>query len=123
MKTGYTCLIIGFISINLVGCGHSAARYEPINDGAKSLSYNDDLNSCQSLAEQRSYLNDDVKSDALAGVVLGGLLGAADDDGSPLAGALVGAVAGAAGKSWEVRDDRKKIVVQCMKGRGHNVVG
>jgi outer membrane lipoprotein SlyB len=123
MKQTTSFFVIGIISINLTGCGHSAGKYEPITDGEKNLSYYDDLGQCQKVAEQRSYLNDDVKSSALAGAAIGGLLGVADSGGDALAGAVVGAVAGAAGESWETREDRKDIVTECMKGRGHKVVG
>ncbi|MCV6589535.1 MAG: hypothetical protein OIF57_10960 [Marinobacterium sp.] len=108
----------------LTGCGSTAAQYQPIVDGPKDALYNSDLAACSELAEQREYLNDDVKSEALLGAGIGALAGLADDGGSgAVAGALVGSAAAAGGRAWETRDERKAIVVACMRGRGHKVVG
>jgi len=108
----------------LTGCGSTASSYQPLVDGQKAGSYDQDLAVCASLAEQRGYLNDDVKSEALLGAGVGALVGVLEDGGSgALAGAVVGGATGAGSRAWETRDEQKKIVIQCMRGRGHNVVG
>ncbi len=53
---------------------------------------------------------------AALGAVIGGL-----EDG--LGGAVVGSGLGAGSRAWETRTERKNIVIQCMTGRGHRVVG
>ena len=69
-------------------------------------------------------LNNGVKSQALMGLSVGSLIGAAGEglDGA-LAVAIVGGVAGTAGRAWETREERKKIVIECMKQREHKAVG
>jgi len=108
----------------LTGCGSTASAYQPLVDGPKDEHYSQDLAACAELAEKRSYLNDDVKSEALLGAGVGAVVGALEDGGSgALAGAVVGSATGAGGRAWETREERKQIVVECMRGRGHKVVG
>lgn len=108
----------------LSGCANTAADYEPLVDGPKDARFYDDLAECKALAEQREYLNGDTKSEAVLGAGLGALAGALDGGGTDiLGGAIVGGAVGAGGRAWETREERKGIVIQCMAGRGHNVVG
>ena len=111
------CLVLAFNS----GCSNTAAGYQPIVDGPRDAKYAQNLQACQQLAQQRSYVNGDVKTEALLGGVLGALT--ADDDVTATEGFLAGGLIGGAGRSWETRDERKNIVVSCMKQRGHRVVG
>ena len=53
----------------------------------------------------------------------GALLGEADDEGDALGGAVFGALAGGAASAVDVNARREAIVVACMRGRGHRVVG
>jgi hypothetical protein len=116
-------IVFLLISSFIYGCGASAARYQPIVDGPKDQLYYSDLKECQSLAEQRSYLNDDVKTNALLGTGMGALAGALSNDWEgALVGAGLGAVAGAGSRAWETRDERRNIVCKCMAQRGHKVV-
>ncbi len=104
-------------------CSNTAAGYQPIVDGPRNAKYAQNLQACQQVAQQRSYLNDDVKTEALLGGVIGALAGSDDDDLNATEGFIAGGLAGAAGRSWETRDERKQIVIACMKQRGHRVVG
>ncbi|MGV6820988.1 MAG: glycine zipper family protein [Parvularcula sp.] len=126
MKT----LIVTTISIGslaLAGCSNTGATYTPITDGPVSPQFQADLSACQRLATERGYLNDDTKSQALIGAGIGALAGLADDDVSDtegaVAGAVVGALAGGGAGMVETRGQRRQIVIECMKGRGHRVVG
>jgi len=116
---------VSFVLAALItGCGSTASSYEPIVDGPTGQRYHDDLAACSSLSEQKSYTNDDVKSEGLMGAGVGALIGALEDGvGGAVAGAAVGGAAGAGGKAWDTREEKKQIVIQCMRGRGHNVVG
>lgn len=107
------------------GCSNTAAGYQPIVDGPRNAKYSQNLQACQQVAQQRSYLNDDVKTEALLGGVIGALVSAADDDDDMTAaeGFLAGGVTGAAGRAWDTRTERKNIVIECMIQRGHRVVG
>lgn len=111
----------------LVACANSGARYVPIHDGEQSPTYLADLTECQTLAHERELINGDTKTDILVGAGVGAVAGAIDGDsddvGGAIAGALIGAAVGAGNGAMEARDDRKAIVISCMQGRGHRVVG
>ena len=116
------------LSLMLGACAtNSGASYEPLVDGNVSPSFKADLADCQMLAENRNYLNDDTKTDALIGAGIGALAGLADDDVNDtegaIAGAIVGAIAGGGSRALETRDERKQIVISCLQGRGHKAVG
>ncbi len=111
-------------AVLISGCGYSAAKYRPIVDGSENSAYEADLAACQQLATQRSYVNDDVKTNALLGVAAGALLGGLSEgvEGA-IGGAALGGTLGGAGRAWETREERKHIVIECMRQRGHRVVG
>lgn len=111
--------------LTLSACGSTGADYQPIVDGdANTEQYRADLAACQDVADRRSYLNDDVLNEALLGAALGTALGGlADGVGGAVAGAGIGGAVGAGGRAWDTMDERKQIVIACMKGRGHRVVG
>ena len=124
MKHLVSTAIILVTALVISGCANTAAGYRPLVDGMRAKNFERDLFACQELATERSYLNDDVKSEALLGSGIGTLIGAAGEglDGA-IVGAIVGGVAGTVGRAWETREDRKNIVIECMKQRGHKVVG
>lgn len=101
---------------------NAGSGHRPIVDGGDLSNYESDLTECQMVAEQREYMNDETKSDAAIGAVLGALAGAGGDRGDIVGGAIVGAAAGAGGKAWDVRTERKNIVINCMRNRGYNTV-
>ncbi|MEM7256653.1 MAG: glycine zipper family protein, partial [Pseudomonadota bacterium] len=106
------------------GCANTSAGYEPLIDGAKTAAYQSDLQACQSLAGSRYFDNGDVRTEALLGATFGALVGALDEGSDGLmAGAVAGSIIGGAERAWDVRDERKAIVVKCLTNRGHNVVG
>ncbi len=121
----YKHLFIIPVMAVLTGCGSTAARYQPIVD-QPNQNYVADLGECQQLAETRSYMNDDVKTSAAVGAVAGALLGGLDDDGGwgeAVAGAAIGGALGAGTGAWDMREERKNIVIQCLRGRGHLIAG
>jgi hypothetical protein len=111
----------------LAACANSGASYKPVADGPTSITYAEDLEACQAVATERSYINGDTRNNALIGAGLGTLAGIADDDVNDtegaITGAIVGAIAGAGATMIETRGERRDIVVDCMKGHGHAVVG
>ena len=109
------------LAITLSACGATAAKYRPIVD-QPTANYSADLVDCQKLAETRSYLNDDVKTAALAGVLTGVVLGLGDWNDS-LGGAALGGLIGGGSAAWNMRKERKDIVMQCLRGRDHLIVG
>ena len=117
----YKPLVLLPIFISLTACGTTAARYQPIVD-QPNANYVADVADCQRLAETRSYLNDDVKTAALAGAVAGTVLGLGDWNDS-LGGAVLGGLIGAGSQAWDTREERKDIVIQCLRGRNHLIAG
>ncbi len=127
MKIKSVLLMLGATAF-IAGCGSTGAQYEPIVDGPTTHAYYRDLSACRSLAEQRRYMNDDTKLSAAIGAAAGGLLGAVSaDDGDEgeglVAGAVIGGLAGTASGATDAHAQRKQIVINCMSGRGHRVVG
>ena len=117
-----------FAAAPLAACGSTGANYEPIVDGPTGHAYYRDLSACRSLAEQRRYLDDETKLNAAIGAAAGGLIGAVSaDDGDEgegaIAGAVIGGLAGTATGASDAHAHRKQIVINCMSGRGHRVVG
>lgn len=122
MRTPSLLLCMGLV---LSGCANTASGYRPIVDGYQGEAYFADLEDCQELARSKRYDNGDTKTAALAGAVVGGAVGAIDDDSveGAIVGALLGGLIGGASGAAETRTDRKEIVIRCMSGRGHAVVG
>lgn len=121
-----TALLI--LSAGLAACGQTGSNYRPIVDGPMGYAYEQDLAQCKQIAEQRSLLNDETKMAALAGAVIGGVVGAVEAEnntapGGAAIGALAGGAIGAGGGAIKAHDERKQIVINCMSGRGHRVVG
>lgn len=113
------------VSLSLAGCAGSGADYVPVSDGPRDVGFASDLADCRDVAKQRSYINADTKTDTLIGALIGGLVGLTGDQalGGAVVGTTIGAAAGAGGGALKVRQERKHIVVECMRQRGHSVVG
>lgn len=107
----------------VAACAESGAHYQPILDGSATPAYRADLAACQTLARNQRQLSQETLVAAALGAGAGAILGEVDDDGTALGGAVVGALAGGAASAVEVNERRQAIVVQCLRGRGHRVVG
>ncbi|MBO9421425.1 MULTISPECIES: hypothetical protein [Stappiaceae] len=121
--------VTAVLVVGLTACGQTGSNYRPIVDGPMGYTYEKDLGDCKALAEQRRLFDDETKMAALAGAAIGGVLGAVEDDdgknaaGNAVAGALAGGAIGAGGGALNAHGERKQIVMNCMRGRGHRVVG
>lgn len=124
IKAAATLLVAASV---LAACANTGAAYRPIVDGPRAAGFEVDLSECQDLARERKLMNGDTKTQAAMGAVLGALVGLADDDVSDtegvIGGAIAGAAAGSVSGSVDAQGERKDIVIQCMRGRGHKVVG
>lgn len=122
-----TAIALGVGALTLSACASGGAAYRPIVDGPTDGTYMADLSDCRGVAEKREYVNSDTKTGAAIGAGLGGLIGLADADDANvedfIGGAIVGALFGGGEAALETRDQRKSIVMNCMAGRGHRVVG
>lgn len=109
--------------VTLSACADMGASYQPILDGAPSASFQSDLQACQSLAGGQHQLDQDTIGSAAAGGLLGAAIAEHDEGGTAVAGLVGGAVIGLVEGVSTSTDKREMIVVDCMKGRGHRVVG
>lgn len=110
-------------ALALSSCAHIGANYEPILDGAPVPGYTFDLLDCQALARRQKHFDMETVGAALAGGVVGGVMGSDESGVSIVEGVIAGVLFGALGGAIESTQQRKGIVVRCMEGRGHPVVG
>lgn len=105
--------------LSLTACAN--APYEPIVDGQVSRAYTADLEQCRQVSAQKRSTGTGVA----AGAVIGGLAGGAEDESleGAVVGAAIGGLIGSAEEKSDVNKARDQIVFNCMRGRGHNVVG
>ena len=107
----------------LSACADIGATYQPIVDGVPSALFQSDLQACQSLAHGQRQLDQDTMGSAAAGGLLGAAIAAHDEGGTIAEGLVGGALVGLVGGVAKSKDKREAIVTDCMKGRGHPVVG
>lgn len=107
----------------IAACGDSGANYAPVHDGTPTAGYQADLAACQALARNQKQFDQKSLRNAALGAGAGAALGDLDPDGDALGGAIAGALAGGAVGIRNAREHREAIVIQCLRGRGHQVVG
>ncbi|WP_461429296.1 glycine zipper family protein [Gymnodinialimonas sp.] len=118
MKTQLALSVAGLVMV--AACSDSGANYQPILDGTPTPEYEADLTECQTLAQ------DQFEHETLGATVLGAGAGAAlgeVDSGDAMGGAIAGALAGGVASAVDVSERRQSIVIECLRGRGHRVVG
>ena len=106
------------VVIALTGC----ARQRVIVDtkGVNMQQYQQDLSECQEYAKQ---VDSKVGAGAVVGAVIGGGIGAVLDGSTGAAkGAGVGAITGTAKGASGTQREKSKVVKNCMRGRGYNVL-
>ncbi|MBY6200557.1 hypothetical protein KUV65_04230 [Maritalea mobilis] len=111
------------LSILLGACADLGTNVDPILDGEPNPQFQSDLAACRTLARNQTQLDRETMASAAIGAGIGGVLGEVDDDGDALGGALAGALAGAVAGGAEASERREAIVLNCLRGRGHAVVG
>lgn len=114
---------LSLLTLLLGACADSGANYTPILDGSPSEEYHTDLAACQALAREQRQFDQETAGAAVLGAGAGALLGAADHEGDAVGGAIAGAMAGGVAAAVSASERREAIVVACLKGRGHRVVG
>ena len=120
MKTQFTLASVALVV--LAACADSGANYQPILDGAPTPKYQADLGECQALAHNQTQFDEDTIAATVLGAGVGAVLGEADN-GDPLEGAIAGALVGGVSSAVDASERRESIVVECLRGRGHRVVG
>lgn len=123
MKNLKMNLLIALIPLGLMAaCSGTGASYEPKLAAAPQPGYEADLAQCRALAKNEGLLNAETRTKAVIGAATGALAGAADSD-DLAAGLVVGALTGTAVGAADTRFERKTILVECLKQRGHPVAG
>ncbi|MFA8385648.1 MAG: glycine zipper family protein [Pelagibaca sp.] len=115
--------ISALFPVLLSACADSGANYTPILDGASTAAFQSDLAACQGLAREQRQFDRQTMGATVLGAGAGALLGELDNDGDALGGAVAGALAGGAAGAVNSNERREAIVVQCLRGRGHRIVG
>ena len=116
-------LIVVPAVLAVAACADSGANYQPILDGQPTAAFQSDLAACRSLARNQRQFDQETLGAAVLGAGTGAVLGEVDDEGDALGGAIVGALAGSAAGAVNASERREAIVVECLRGRGHAVVG
>lgn len=120
MKTQLTLSAAGLVP--MAACADSGANYQPILDGTPTGTYQADLTACQGLARNQNQFDQETMAATVLGAGIGAALGEADSDDA-LGGAIAGALAGGVSSAVDASERREAIVVECLRGRGHRVVG
>ncbi|NIZ12643.1 glycine zipper family protein [Phaeobacter sp. HF9A] len=107
----------------IAACADSGANRQPILDGPPTAAFQSDLSACQALARNQKQFDQETLGAAVLGAGAGAILGDIDDDSDALGGAIFGALAGGAAGAVNASERREAIVVECLRGRGHRVVG
>ncbi|WP_377511422.1 glycine zipper family protein [Octadecabacter sp. R77987] len=111
------------VCLTVAACADSGANYQPILDGAPTAAYRADLAACQSLARNQNQFDQETLGATVLGAGAGAALGGLDDNGDALGGAVAGALAGGIAGTVNASERREAIVLECLRGRGHRVVG
>ena len=113
------------VVLAIAACENSGASYSPIVDGPKGANYQNDLAECQALAASKPIVDGDTTGAVAVGVAGGAATSAIINDSSDDLGraAAVGALAAITADAVSKTEARKNIVINCMRGRGHNVIG
>lgn len=115
-------LMIAVLLPALAACADSGANYQPILDGQPTAAFQSDLAACHALARNQNQFDQERVAATVLGAGAGAILGEADSDDA-LGGAVAGALAGRVASSVDVSEQREAIVIECLRGRGHRVVG
>lgn len=129
-------------AVALTACAGGGINHEPIIDGPYTQTYAMDVAQCRQIADGRGYDNADVRTAAALGAGLGALAGLigggrsyhhhwrghgrrdnADKTEDVLLGAAIGAATGGGAQALKTREQRRQILLNCLAGRGHRVLG
>lgn len=126
-KCGSICIVVAMLLSGCYSYGGWAPTVDPYNDPNIARVEQDKVE-CQNLARQAGATG----TEAVQGGVAGGLIGAASGAaigaavGDPGTGAAVGAAAGGIGGATMQgvggEEQFKRAYINCMRGRGHNVI-
>lgn len=117
-----TLIILPLIA-TLAACSGLGTNATLVVDGPKSATFDADLSACRGLARGQGQIDAETGAAMVLGAGIGALAGWADDSTTAGEGAVGGALGGAVMATASGAEQRRAIVMNCMIGRGHNVVG
>ena len=122
-------VLMGIAAVALSAC--AAQTYDPVVDtgNADSAQYQQDLYECRQYAEQVNPTGEAAENaligagaGAVLGVVTGALVGGVGiGEGAAIGGAL-GGLGGAGHGALQGTEQQKRIIADCLQGRGYNVL-
>lgn len=111
------------MALLLSACTDRATQDAIILDGTPTAAFKSDLSACQTLARAQRQFDQETAGAAVLGAGAGAVLGALDDEADALGGAIAGALAGGIAGAVHAQDRRDAITRDCLRGRGHRVLG
>lgn len=121
MRIETTLLLPALIALG--ACANLGTNEQLVVDGPRSAAFDSDLAQCRALVRDQGQLEAETGAAAVLGAGVGALAGLVDDDMTPSEAAIGGALGGAAFATAENADKRQDMVINCMIGRGHKVIG
>jgi hypothetical protein len=116
--------LCSLVLIAAVGCAGADVR--PLVDmkGVNASAYERDLQECQAYAKDQSGMGETAAKGAVAGAVVGGLLGLVTGGNKTgiVQAAGAGAVIGGAGGAFTGNQAQEAVVKRCLSGRGYKVL-
>ncbi|CUH63068.1 hypothetical protein TL5118_00304 [Thalassovita autumnalis] len=108
--------------ITLAACADPLDRQVQLS-GPAGANFAADQAACRQVA--KSYTDERARRGTYAGVAVGGLAGAAEEEDleGALIGAALGGVIGRAEAEAEINEDRRAVMLRCLQNKGHPVVG
>lgn len=118
---------IVFVSLlGLAACGGYPTSRPLAVDGTRNANFAQDEVECRALAANYNPQQQAgaIGGGALSGALIGGLTSASGESTEgALAGAAIGGLLGAAEGSYSEDEARRQVLINCMQGRGHRVIG
>ena len=114
------CVIVG----SLTGCKTTNGSYnlqQPIEAGPELLTYETDLSACIVKVEEELQGDSNVTNGTILGAAFGALVQSGGELKNIIAGAVVGATAGALGGNFKSHHEGRVKVINCMKSLGYNM--
>lgn len=102
----------------LSGCASVGSEYVPLVDNPNE-NFQTDLYQCQNYAKSEASVGDGALVGGALGAILGMVLAPREFRGEF---ARAGAIGGLTGGATGAVNNQRQVVINCMRGRGHNVL-
>lgn len=115
--------LVVLAALGLAACGDYYSNRPLAVDGPRKANFAQDETECRALAANFNpgKQGANIGAGAFEGALIGNLTGGGTEGG--LTGAAIGGVLGAAEGYYEDDEARRQVLINCMIGRGHKVIG